>query len=391
MPRSEDSPLPERLTRIPLAKPYFAPEMVEEVRRVLESGWVSQGPKVEEFEKEVADYCGARFGVAVNSCTSGLHLSLIAAGVGPGDEVVVPDFTFPATGNSVLSTGAKPVVADIDDETFAIDPDSIEKRLSGKTKCIMVVHPFGHSADLDRIAEIAEGNDLTVIEDAAPALGSEYKGKKIGGSGNMVVFSFHARKIVSTGEGGMILTSDEDMAQRLRALRSHGMMKDAWARAHSGFTLPGFEMLGYNYRLSDILAAVGLVQVRRIEALVEKRRRLADHYAKVLDDLSATVRPPVEKPWSKHVFQSYVVTLLRDGVRDRVILGMRERGVETTIGTYSLTKLPLFQEATPCPKGNRAFENSLTLPMYYDLTERDIDTVVRGLSGVLSDIGQTMR
>jgi len=360
------------MKKIPLARPYYDQKELNAVAKVLESRWVAQGPLVEEFEKEFARYIGVRHAIAVNSCTSALHLSLLALGIKKGDEVIVPDFTFPATGNAVLFCGATPVLADIKLDSFNIDPESFKKRITPRTKCVIPVHIFGLPADMKNIMEIAEKYDIKVIEDAACAHGAEWCDRKAGSFGVTGCFSFHARKIISTGEGGMIVTNDDEVAERLRALRSHGMKQSAWMR-EKRFTLPSFEEIGYNFRMSDITAAIGLVQLQRIEKFLAERRSIAEKYSRLIEEGGLPVQPPVEPSGTRHSYQSYVILLKKKGVRDDLIASLQNSGVGCTIGTYSLSNLPLF--SGKCPNGTFAFKNSIALPLYTGMGDDEIEYV----------------
>lgn len=370
--------------KIPLAKPYYCTEDVEAVKKVFESGWVAQGPTTERFEVEVSKFCGAKHGVALNSCTSALHLALLAHGLGKRDKVLVPDFTFPATGNAVLYTGAKPVIVDIDLNTFCVDPRHIEEKIDERVKAIVPVHAFGHPADIDELSRLARKYDLCVIEDAACALGSEFGGVRIGSFGYTTCFSFHARKLISTGEGGMVVVDDEKVAEDVRALRSHGMSLEAHRRDQISIVLPTFKILGYNYRMSDISAAIGLAQLKKIEGFIEKRISLARYYDDAVEDAKLDLRTPEIYGNVRHVYQSYVILLGREGIRDKVIRRLRTKGIGCTIGTYSLSLLPLFRKYKGnCPCGNYAFENTIALPMFQELKEEEIAFVVKTLKGIL--------
>lgn len=359
--------------KIPLARPHFPAETLESIKKVLDSGWVTKGPKVEEFEDKYAKYNSSKYAIAVSSGTAALHVSLLALGIGKGDEVIIPDFTFPATGTAVLFTGAKPELVDIDLETFCIDPEEIKKRITSKTKAIMPVHSFGHPAKMRNIIEIAEENDIAVIEDAAPAHGAEYEGRKIGNFGVAGCFSFHPRKVITTGEGGMITTNDDIVAEKARSIRNHGMSYETNEK-NNDFRLPTFKTLGYNYRMSDISAAIGIEQLRLIDKTIEKRRSLAKLYNELIIDAGIDVNIPVERSDVKHVYQSYVILLKKENLRNSLILALRNEDIGCAIGTYSLSSLPLFNGT--CPNGTEAFKNSLALPMYEGLMESDVNHIL---------------
>jgi perosamine synthetase len=370
--------VPER--RIQLARPSTDGDEVDEVAAVLATGNLTQGPKVEEFERAIAELVHARHAFATTSATTALHLSLAALGIGPGDDVLVPDFTFPATANVVIQQGARPVLVDVDPGTFTMDPADLERRITSASRAVMPVHAFGLAADMDPIMAVARAHDLAVVEDAACALATTYRGRPVGAIGTIGCFSFHPRKSITTGEGGMITTDDDRLADGIRLLRSHG-----GRRTGNRFT---FEAAGYNYRLSDILAAVGVAQLRKLDGLLERRRGIARRYRELLageDRLSLPVLPD----WDGHVYQSFVVLLDPAIDRDGVIRRLGEEGIETTLGTYALHREPLFMErygyhAGDLPSSHDVFRRSLTLPLYPDMRDDDPAYVVGRLTETLS-------
>ena len=358
--------------RIWLARPQTGDEELAEVREVLESGMLTQGPKVAELERMVAELVGARHAFATTSATTALHLSLVAAGIGPGDEVLVPDFTFPATANVVVQQGAVPVLVDVDLETFAIDPEDLERRITTRAKAVMPVHPFGLPADMDAVMDVAARHELAVIEDAACSLGATIGGRQTGGIGLAGCFSFHPRKSITTGEGGMVTTSDDELAARIGLLRSHGGVRDGGRFR--------FEAAGFNYRMSDILAAVGVAQMRRLDDFLATRRRVAGWYDERLAGWEA-LRAPVTPEGRTHTYQSYVVLLDESIDRDGVIASLAVDGIESTIGTYALHAEPFFSRtydlrAGDLPRSWRAFRSGLALPLHGGLSEDDVDAVV---------------
>jgi len=368
---------------IPLARPFFTEEEVDAVRKTLESGWVAQGPRVKQFEDEVANYCGAKHAIAVNSCTSGQHLSLLAHGISKDDKVIVPDYTFTATGNVVLHVGAKPEIVDIDLDTLCMDVGQVEERIDEEVKAIMPVHTFGHPAEMNALNKLAKKHNLAIIEDAASGLGSEIDGKKIGSFGNIACFSLQARKVITTGEGGMIVLDDDTLAENLRALRSQGSFSPRRAKQQGRIGLPVFRILGFSYRMSDIQAAIGLVQLERIEEFIKRRIYLADYYHDLIDDAKIDVKVPEPSDNIRHTYQAYVI-LVKGNKRNKVIMKLRERGIESTIGTYSLSALPLFKsKENNCPNGEYAFKHSLALPMYHELAEDNIEYIVKNLKETL--------
>jgi perosamine synthetase len=365
--------------RIWLTRPQTDEAEIDEIREVLASGTLTQGPKVAELEAMVAQLVGTPHAFATTSATTALHLSLVALGIGPGDEVLVPDFTFPATANVVVQQGATPVLVDIDLETFAMDADDLEGRITPRARTIIPVHPFGLPADMRRIGEVAERHDLTVIEDAACALGATLNAHQVGGYGIAGCFSFHPRKSITTGEGGMITTADDDLAKRIGLLRSHGGVREGGRFR--------FEAAGFNYRMSDILAAVGVAQMRKLDAFLSARRRVASWYDGAMADLDG-VRLPLIPSGATHTYQSYVVLLDGRIDRDGVIAALRADGIETTIGTYALHDQPFFARTYALrtgdrPRSHRAFSGSLALPLHGSMREDEVAAVTDALTRVI--------
>ena len=373
------------MPNLPLTRPYFAEEELEEVKKVLESGWVSQGPKTKEFEDAFAKYVGSKYAVAVTNCTAALHLSLLGIGIEKGDEVLVADFTHPATGHAVLYCGAKPVFIDVDPKTYNIDPNLIEEKITEKTKAIIPVHTFGQPADMDPIMEIVSDYGLRVIEDAACAHGAKYKGNFAGTIGDTGCFSFHARKGMTTGEGGMVVTDNKELAEEIRSLSVYGTVS-TWDREKSDkFIIPEFVKLGYNYKMSDISAAVGIVQLRRLDKLIEKKRTLARYWNEKLQEIEF-IEPPYCSKDVKHVYQSYVALVDKRINRNKLIERLRKEGIQTQIGTYACHVQPVYKSEQKCPNSLDIFNRSLALPMYYKLKEEDIDIAVAHLKAALGEL-----
>jgi dTDP-4-amino-4,6-dideoxygalactose transaminase len=343
-----------------LAWPDTGGDEAEAVAEVLESGRLTMGPKVDEFEELLAGACGVEHAIAVSSGTAGLHLAVLALGLDPGDEVIVPAYTFPATANVVALAGLKPVLVDVDPVTMNIDPARIEA--GPRTKAVIAVHLFG------RPARIEELPGLTLIEDAAGALGARRGGRPCGGLGLVGCLSFHPRKIVTTGEGGAVTTNDTGLADALRQLRNHG-----W----KGSDLP---VAGLNYRLSDILCAVGIPQLRRLAELHAARERVAAGYAERLAGLPVLL--PGADDGDRHGWQAYVIQLDR---RDKVLAKLRGQGIEAQIGTYALHRLSAYAEQGSFPGADRVYERALALPFHTRLTESDLDRVAGALTTVVSE------
>jgi perosamine synthetase len=364
---------------IPLIRPSVGEEELEEVRSVLESGWLAQGPKVKEFERRLSALLGAKYAVATSSCTTALSLSIESLDLKPG-EIIVPDFTFPATGNVALRAGSTPVLVDVREDTYAINLGGVKRAMSAKTRAIIPVHPFGHPFQMDELCELAEKHGVEVIEDAATAVGTKYKGRTIGSSGRAVCLSFHPRKLLTTAEGGCLLTDDKEVYEKATAMRSHGQVSD---RGKVKFIYNGL-----NYRMSDVHAAIGLAQLRKIGSIISSRRRQAKIYSELLASANLDVQVPIEKKWGYHTYQSYVIVLGKRLRNDRVIRLMREKfGVETQVGTYALSVQPAFQQTASrsgaLKTSRELLARSLTLPLFESLTQEEQAYIVDSLSTVV--------
>ena len=372
-------------SKIPLLKPYFDSEEIEEIQKVLDSGWVSQGPKVKEFEDRIAEYLGVKYAIAVTNCTSALHLALLSIGVKEGDEVLVADYTFPATGHAVLYCRAKPIFVDIDLKTYNINPESIEEKITERTKAIIPVHTFGQPAEMDAIMEIAGEYNLKVIEDTACALGAKYKNTYAGTIGDVGCFSFHARKGITTGEGGMVITDNKTLAAKIRNLSVFGMTS-AWDREKSTeFIIPEFSELGYNYKMSDITAAVGVAQLRKLDKIIERKRKLAKYWNEKLQEIEFIEAPYVNEN-VKHIYQSYVALVDKRINRNKLIEMLMKNGVQTQIGTYASHIQPVYNSNQKCLNSLDIFNRSLALPMYYMLGEEDIDVAAAHLKKAIGGL-----
>jgi dTDP-4-amino-4,6-dideoxygalactose transaminase len=348
--------------RLRLGWPDVGEPELAEVAEVLASGMLTMGPKVAEFEGELARLCEVEHAVAVSSGTAALHVAVLALGLDPGDEVLVPAYTFPATANVVALAGLVPVLVDVDPETMNVDPDRIQ--VGPRTKAILPVHLFGRPARLEQLPE------LTVLEDAAGALGARRGGRACGGLGLLGCLSFHPRKIVTTGEGGAVTTNDAGIAEAARRLRNHG-----W----QSLSPPDMPAPGLNYRLSDILCAVGLPQARRLDQLLVERARIAAGYAERLRDLPLLL--PEADPGDVHGWQAYVVQL---DDRDRILAALRAQGIEAQIGTYALNRLGAYRDQGAFPGATRVFERALALPFHTRLSDGDLDFVAETLDKVVS-------
>jgi dTDP-4-amino-4,6-dideoxygalactose transaminase len=353
---------------IRLARPDVGREEAEAVAAVLESGQLTMGPKVEEFEAELARACGVEHAVVVSSGTAALHVAVLALGLGDGDEVLVPAYTFPATANVVALAGARPVLVDVDPRTMNLDPARVYEAVTSRTRAVLAVHLFGRPLDWEALAS-AVPPDVVLVEDAAGALGARWRGMPCGGLGVLGCLSFHPRKIVTTGEGGAVTTSDAALADAVRRLRHHGIEPSGPFDIRSA---------GLNYRLSDILCAVGIPQVRRLDELLDARRRVADAYT---ERLRGAVRTPAADDGDTHGWQAYVVEV--DG-RDRTLARLREEGVEAQIGTYALHRLAAYADRGAFPGADECYERALALPFHSRLTEAEIERV----TDLLLDMGR---
>jgi perosamine synthetase len=374
------------VARIPIIRPDVSfDEVADDLRAVLDSGQLTSGPYLQAFEAAVAEVVGVRHAIATTSATTALHLALHAAGVGSGDEVLVSDFTFPASGNVIVQVGAVPVLVDSAPDAFALDPEDAARKITTRTKAIMPVDPFGQPADAVAVGDLARAHGLVVVEDAACALGSGGTGQdgiswQCGQWSLAGCFSFHPRKVVTTGEGGAVTTDDDELAERLRRLRTHGA-----ERTDAGIA---FVEHGFNYRLSETAAVLGLAQLRRLDEILADRARTAERYDRLLDGIDGIEvrRPPPGERWSR---QSQVLLLADDIDRDAVVASLAEADVESTLGTYAMHAQPAFahlgHQPGDLPNAWRAQQQSLTLPLVPRMEEAEVDRVVAVLVDVVAE------
>jgi dTDP-4-amino-4,6-dideoxygalactose transaminase len=366
---------------VPLARPSFGAAEEDALRDVLRSGWVTQGPRVAEFERRFAVRVGAAEAVAVSSGTTALFLALHALGIGPGDEVIVPSLSFIASANCIAHCGATPVFADVDPRSYNLDPEAVRAALSPRSRALLAVHQLGVPAELDALQQIARSHGLPLVEDAACAVGARYQGRPIGSSGNLACFSFHPRKLLVTGEGGMITTDDPALAARLRILRHQGMSVSDLERHLADRTIvERYPEIGYNFRLSDLHAALGLVQLEKLDLFLARRSQIAARYARALADL-AELELPFCPAQAEPNHQSYIVRLTgasaeqRDGLMDALL----QRGIATRRGLMACHREPPYQASrhgSSLAHTEAAADQTLLLPIYSELEPEDQDYVV---------------
>jgi perosamine synthetase len=374
---------------IPIAKPYLTSEEAQAAYETIISGWITQGPKVQEFEEKFALYTNAKYAVAVSNCTTALHLSMIVAGIGVGDEVICPSMTYIATANSIKYVGAIPVFAEVETGTYNLDPEDAERKITEKTKAILIVHQIGLPANIDAFKSLCDKYNLKLIEDAACAIGSEYKGAKIGSHSELVCFSFHPRKVISTGDGGMITTNRVDFYERLKLLRQHGMSINDRVR-HNSKTIV-FEdhvEVGYNYRMTDIQAAIGIKQLEKLDWIVSERRKVADTYNKALKDLEC-VELPTEKHGYESNYQSYSIYLKPSCPINRNTLMERllDAGISTRRGIMTIHRETAYKAeaiAVNLPISEDLHDNSIMLPLYVPMNKEDIEYIIDTFSGIIN-------
>ncbi|MCC6175838.1 MAG: DegT/DnrJ/EryC1/StrS family aminotransferase [Chloroflexi bacterium] len=372
--------------RIPITRPCTGEEEAAAAAEVVRSGWLTEGRCVRAFESALAEYTGARHVVVTSNCTTALHLALVAAGVGPGDEVICPSFSFIATANAIVHAGARPVFVDIDARTYNVDVALVEAAITPRTRAIVPVDQIGLAADLPAVRAIARRHGLAVVEDAAPSLGATVDGARVGTIGDFTCFSFHPRKSITTGEGGAVTTDDDAAATRLRSLRSHGVSTSAFDRHASGTTaIEEYREVGWNYRMTDVQAAIGVVQLRKLDAILTERRRLAERYSRLLgsDDRLTVPYEPAGRP---HTYQSYCIWLHTDVPRAVVMAHLAERGIATRRGVMAAHLEPCYRQLSPdlsLPVTERAAAETLLLPLYVGMTEAEQDEVVGELRRVL--------
>ncbi len=369
---------------IPLFRPYFDNEELDEIKNVFDSRWLAQGIKVKELESLISEKLEIKHVIICSSCTTALHLALLSVDIKPGDDVLVADYTFPATGHAVMHCQARPVFIDIDSGTYNLNVEDAINKLTSKTKAIIPVHTFGQSAEMDEIMDFAKHNNLYVIEDAACAFGSKYKNRMVGTIGDVGCFSFHATKGITTGEGGCVVTDNDEIARKVRSLFTFGSKKDAsWEREkNNNFSIPTFTTAGFNYKMSDLAAACGVAQIRKLDMIINRKRELAKYWDSKLKNISH-INAPFVRSYNYHNYQGYCTLLDACINRNYVIQSLKDKGIGSQIGTYSSFIQPAYNSNYKCPVSLDVYIRALRLPLYYELTEGDIDTVVYKLEKII--------
>jgi perosamine synthetase len=378
---------PVRSSILPYGHQWIEEEDIASVVEVLNSDWITQGPKVEEFERNVAAYCGVRYAVAVSSGTAALHAAYSVAGISKGDEAITTPITFAATANAVVYCGGKPVFADMREDTLNIDVAEIKKRLSPRTKAILPVDFAGHPADLDEIKAIAKERKLIVIEDACHALGAEYKGKRIGSLSDMTILSFHPVKHITTGEGGMILTDDRELYDRLRIFRHHGIVKEDLGKGPWYYEI---QDPGHNFRITDFQCALGIGQMKKLNRFVERRREIASRYNEAFADMKEIVTP-MESADVKAAYHIYVIQLrtelLKVG-RKEIFEALRAENIGVNVHYMPLHLHPFYQREFgyrkgDYPKAERYYGRTITLPIFPKMSDEDVEDVIKAVKKVI--------
>ena len=378
---------PVRQAFLPYNQPDIEQGEINEVVDTLRSGWITTGPKTKEFEERFSKYVGSKFAVAVSSCTAGLHLILNAAGIGEGDEVIVPTMTFCATANVAVHVGATPIIVDVEPDTLNLSPQRLEAAITPQTRAVMPVHLYGHPCDMDRINEIAKAHRLLVVEDAAHAAGAEWHDRRIGALSPATAFSFYATKNLTTAEGGMITTDDDDYAEQMRIWVLHGISHDAWKRySAEGSWYYEVCVPGFKYNLTDLQSALGLHQLARLEAMNRRRTELAAIYHAGLCDLPEVELPAV-RPGIRHAWHLYAIRLRLERLtinRAEFIERLKAEGIGTSVHFIPLHRQPYYRDrfgfqAADFPVADDAYERLISLPLYSRMTEQDVNDVVEAV------------
>ena len=369
---------------IPIAKPYLTKDEAQAAYDTILSGWITQGPRVAEFEEKFANYTGAKYAVAVSNCTTGLHLAMIVAGIKSGDEVICPSMSYIATANCIKYVGATPVFAEVSSHTYNLDIVDTEKKITSKTKAILLVHQIGMPADIDAFQTLCRKYNLKLIEDAACAAGSSYNGNKIGSHSELVCFSLHPRKVISTGDGGMITTNKEDYYNRLKLLRQHGMsINDRVRHESSKIIFEDHLEIGYNYRMTDIQASVGIKQLEKLDWIIEERRKIAKQYHEAFKDIQC-IQLPIEADGFFSNYQSYSI-YLKDNCplrRNDLMQKMLDSGISTRRGIMTIHRETAYKMeciSNKLPISEEVSDNSILIPLYVPMEPEDVEKIITHL------------
>ncbi len=378
----------KRADFLPLARATITSDEITAVEQVLRSGWLTTGAKVKEFEENMKEYLGVQHAVGLTSCTGGLHIALAALGIGPGDEVIVPAYTFIATAHVVEWLGATPVLVDVEKDTFNISVQAIEKAITPRTKAIIPVHFAGHACAMEELLSLAQKHHLFVVEDAAHAIGTEYDGRKIGVFGDVTVFSFYVTKTITTAEGGMAVTNNPALGKKLKRFSYFGVDKDAFNRySEKGTWYYEVVELGYKYNMDNLQGALGVEQLKKVEGFIARRRELAGHYTELLSRVPEVITP-VEKPYTRHAYHLYPLLLNTPTVsRDEFIARLKEWNIGTSVHFIPLHLFPYYQKRYrkgDFPVAEWIFEREVSLPLYPDMTLQDVEYVVNVIKKVVS-------
>jgi perosamine synthetase len=374
---------------ISIARPYLNEVDAQAAYDTILSGWITQGPRVAEFEEKFAAYTGATYAVATSNCTTALHLSMIVSGIGKDDEVICPSMSYIATANSIKYVGAKPVFAEVDPKTYNLDPVDTDKKISSATKAILLVHQIGMPADIDRFREICEKHNLKLIEDAACAVGSAYKGKKIGCHSELVCFSFHPRKVISTGDGGMITTNRKDHYERLKLLRQHGMsVNDRVRHLSDKIIFEDHLEVGYNYRMTDIQAAVGIKQLEKLDWLIEERRKIAARYHQAFKDIDCITLPSEPDGYFSN-YQSYSIYLKENSPvsRNDLMQKLLDAGIATRRGVMTAHRETAYKneyKEVHLPVSEDLADRSIVIPLYVPMKSEEVELVIKNIRNMLA-------